>query len=238
MIPVSTAGVPTATAPYRDPARHLDSVLSRLERRTLLWLAGRLPRFVHSDHLTALALLAMAGVGLSYWWAATNPLGLAAASVCLAINWFGDSLDGTLARVRNCQRPRYGYYVDHVIDEFGIAFLFGGLALSGYMTPWVAALVLIAYFMLCIEVYLATHVLDVFRMTFFRMGPTELRILLAVGNTVAIVRPAVSPFGEPMLLFDLGGIVGAAGLALTLFYSAVVNARRLYRLEPRAAARS
>jgi phosphatidylglycerophosphate synthase len=237
MIPVSAPTASAAPAPYRDPTRHLDSVLATLERRTLLWLAGRMPRFVHSDHLTALALVAMAGVGLSYWWAATNPLGLVAASVCLAINWFGDSLDGTLARVRGCPRPRYGYYVDHVIDELGIAFLFGGLALSGYMTPWVAAAVLVAYFMLCIEVYLATHVLDTFRMTFFKMGPTELRILLAIGNTVALVRPMVSPFGEPVLLFDIGGIVGAAGLALTLVFSAIGNTRTLYRLEPRAAGR-
>jgi hypothetical protein len=89
--------------------------------------------------------------------------------------------------------------------------------------------------MLCIEVYLAAHVLDTFRMTFFKMGPTELRILLAAGNTVALVRPVVAPFGEPILLFDLGGIVGAVGLACTLVYSAISNTRRLYALEPRAA---
>ena len=221
-----------AATPYRDPHRHLDSVLAPLERRTLRWLAERMPRSVHSDHLTALALCAMAGAGLCYWWAATNPLGLVAASVCLAINWFGDSLDGTLARVRACPRPRYGYYVDHVVDEIGAVFLLGGLAVSGYMSPWVAAAVLIAYFMLCIEVYLAAHVLDTFRMTFFKMGPTELRVVLAIGNMVALVRPVVSPLGEPMLLFDAGGVAAAAGLALTWIVSAVTSTRRLYRLEP------
>jgi len=221
-----------APEPYRDPARHLDGVLSTLERRTLVWLAERMPRWVHSDHLTALALAAMFGAGLSYWWAASNPLGLAAATVLLAVNWFGDSLDGTLARVRRCQRPRYGFYVDHVIDAFGAAFLFGGLGLSGYMSPWIAAALLIAYFMLTIEVYLATHVLGTFRMSYFKMGPTELRILLALGNVAAAFRPVVQPFGEPMLLFDAGGAIGAIGLLLTLLYSAARHTRILYRLEP------
>jgi archaetidylinositol phosphate synthase len=218
---------------YRDATRSLTSVLAPLEKRVLVWMAERLPRQVHSDHLTALALVAMFGAGLSYWWASANPLGLIAATICLAVNWFGDSLDGTLARVRQCQRPRYGFYVDHVIDEFGVAFLLGGLALSGYMTPWVAIALLIAYFMLCIEVFLATHVLGTFRMSYFKMGPTELRILLALGNGVALARPDVTIAGQTWLLFDVGGAIGAAGLVLTLFYSAVSNTRALARLEPR-----
>jgi phosphatidylglycerophosphate synthase len=220
------------SAAYRDPTRALHSILAPAERRTLIWLAARMPRAVHSDHLTALALLAMLGAGLSYWWAASNPIGLAAATFCLAVNWFGDSLDGTLARVRGRQRPRYGFYVDHVIDEFGTAFLFAGLALSGYMSPWVAAVLVIVYFMLCIEVFLATHVLGTFHMSFLGMGPTELRILLAIGNAVAFVRPVVTPFGFDMRLFDVGGLVGAAGLLVTLLVSAVRHTRALYRLEP------
>jgi phosphatidylglycerophosphate synthase len=210
----------------------LTSVLAPLEKRVLIWLAVRLPRWVNSDHLTALALLAMLGAGLSYWWASTAPLGLALVCVFLAINWFGDSLDGTLARVRDRQRPRYGFYVDHVVDEFGIAFLLGGLALSGYMSPGVAIALLVAYFMLCIEVYLATHVLGTFRMSYFKVGPTELRIILAIGNLTAIFHPTASLFGREWLLFDVGGVVGAAGLLLTLMFSALSNTRKLYRLEP------
>jgi len=217
---------------YQDPTRHLTSVLAPLEKRTLVWLAERMPRRINSDHLTILALVAMLGAGLSYWWASANPLGLVAATVCLALNWFGDSLDGTLARVRQCQRPRYGFYVDHVIDEFGIALLIGGMSLSGYMSPWVAAVLLISYFMLCVEVFLATHVLGTFRMSFFKVGPTELRILLAIGNAVALSKPTAHLFGQEFLLFDVGGVIGAIGLAFTLVLSAVSNTRKLYQLEP------
>jgi len=217
---------------YQDPTRHLTSILAPIEKRTLVWLAERMPRRINSDHLTILALLAMLGAGLSYWWASVNPLGLVAATFCLALNWFGDSLDGTLARVRQRQRPRYGFYVDHVIDEFGIAFLIGGMSLSGYMSPWVAALLLIAYFMLTVEVFLATHVLGTFRMSFFKVGPTELRILLAIGNAVALWKPTSHVFGQDFPFFDLGGLIGAIGLALTLVLSAISNTRKLYRLEP------
>ena len=219
-------------AAYQDPTRLLSSVLAPLEKRTLVWLAERMPRRVNSDHLTVLALVAMLGAGLSYWWASVNPIGLVAATVCLALNWFGDSLDGTLARVRQCQRPRYGFYVDHVIDEFGIALLIGGMSLSGYMSPWVAAVLLIAYLMLTVEVFLATHVLGTFRMTFLKMGPTELRILLAIGNAVALWKPTATIAGHEFLLFDVGGVIGAIGLAFTLVFSAISNTRKLYRLEP------
>ena len=217
---------------YRDPTRQLTSVLAPIERRTLVWLAERMPSCINSDHLTALALVAMFGAGLSYWWASESPLGLVAATVCLAVNWFGDSLDGTLARVRRRQRPRYGFYVDHVVDEFGMAFLVGGMSLSGLMSPPVAAALLVAYFMLTVEVCLATHVLGTFRMSFFKVGPTELRILLAIGNAVALSRPTAHVFGQELLLFDVGGAIAAAGLLVTLVVSAVSNTRQLRVLEP------
>src|SRR4029453_13284989 len=124
--------------PFKDATRELTSVLAPVEKRCLIWLAHRMPGFVNSDHLTLLALVAMAAAGLSYWLSARTPIGLVLVNVSLALNWFGDSLDGALARVRQQQRPRYGFYVDHVVDAFGAAFLFGGLALSGYMHPYIA----------------------------------------------------------------------------------------------------
>ena len=218
--------------PFRDATRILSSVLSPLEKRTLLWLAARMPSFVNSDHLTALALVAMLGAGLSYWLASWSPVGLLLAVLCLALNWFGDSLDGTLARVRQHQRPRYGYYVDHVVDAFGALFLLGGLALSGFMSPVIAFGLLIAYFMLSIEVFLAAHSLGEFKITHFNMGPTELRILLSIGSLVLLVKPTAVIFGHQYLLFDVGGAVGIAGLLVTLVVSAVRNTRTLYREEP------
>jgi phosphatidylglycerophosphate synthase len=209
-----------------------ENVLSRVERRTLIWLATRMPSAINSDHLTGLALVAMIGAGASYWLASVTPLGLVLATVCLAINWFGDSLDGTVARVRQRQRPRYGYYVDHVVDAVGAFALFAGLALSGYMSPGVAAVVLLAYYLLCVEVYLAAHAIGRFQMSFFAMGPTELRILLALGNVALALHPTATILGQTFNLFDVGGVIGAGGLAITFLYSAARNTRRLYLEEP------
>jgi len=229
---VSATPIPAARSkPFADATRVLSSILTPLEKRTLLFLAHRMPRWVHSDHLTALALAAMLGAGLSYWLARITPLGLVLVVVCLAINWFGDSLDGTLARVRQRQRPRYGYYVDHAVDLAGTACLVGGLALSGFMTPVVALGVLGAYFMLSAEVYLATHSLGTFKMSYFKIGPTELRIILSIGTLALLRHPAPTFFGRSFLLFDVGGVVAAAGMVATFAVSAVTNGRTLYHLE-------
>ncbi|HKW02386.1 MAG TPA: CDP-alcohol phosphatidyltransferase family protein [Vicinamibacterales bacterium] len=228
----TAARIAAPTKPAADATRVLTSVLAPLEKRVLLFLAHRMPRWVNSDHLTALALVAMLGAGLSYWMAARYPIGLALVVVCLAINWFGDSLDGTVARVRQQQRPRYGFYVDHVVDAFGTAFLIGGLALSGYMSPLVAFGLLVAYFMLSAEVYLATYSLGTFKMSYFKVGPTELRIILAIGTLMLYVRPTVVFFGHPAKLFDIGGGFAIAGLLVTLVASAISNTRTLYRAEP------
>jgi phosphatidylglycerophosphate synthase len=227
---VLTTQAPAKT--FTEATRIQQSVLTRLEKRTLHWLAVRMPARVNSDHLTVLALLAMMGVGASYWLSSVTPVGLVLAIVLLAVNWFGDSLDGTLARVRQQQRPRYGYYVDHVVDVIGVVFLFGGLALSGLMSLPIATVLLLAYFLVSLEVYLATHSLGNFQMSFFGVGPTELRILLALGNVVVLLRPEPTVLGTTFTLFDVGGLVGAVGLVGTFFYSAARNTRALYRAEP------
>jgi len=230
---MTTATTTTADGKsFKSATRLLGSLLTAIEKRTLRWLAERMPASVNSDDLTILALVAMVGVGLSYWLAAFDPIFLLLVNVFLAINWFGDSLDGTLARVRNTQRPRYGYYVDHIVDVIGTFFLFGGLALSGYMSPAVAALLLIAYFMVCLEVYLATVSLGTFKMDFMRIGPTELRILLAIGNIALLFHPMATVFGHTFKLFDVGGVIGTAGMFSVLIISTIRNTRTLYRAEP------
>jgi phosphatidylglycerophosphate synthase len=191
-----------------------------------------MPARVNSDHLTVLALVAMAGVGASYWLVSVAPIGLLLATICLAINWFGDSLDGTLARVRDRQRPRYGYYVDHVVDVVGTVLLFGGLALSGLMQPAIAVLALLAYFLVSLEVYLATHSLGEFQMSFFGFGPTELRLLLGAGNTILFLYPATEVASSGLSPFDVGGLIAAICLVGVFIRSAVTNTRRLYREEP------
>ena len=221
-----------STTEFGEARRVMTSVLASLERRCLLWLAARLPRWMNSDHLTILALFAMLMTGVSYYVARGHRFALLFAVVWLAVNWFGDSLDGTLARVRRQQRPRYGFYVDHVVDCFGVLFLLAGLALSGYMSPLVAMGVLVAYFMLSIEVYLATYCLTVFRLSFWGLGPTELRFVLAIGTLALLFDPTVGVLGQRYRLFDVGGLVAIAGIAVTLVVSVVQNVRALYRAEP------
>src|ERR1700683_1018502 len=138
---------------FQSAERLQHSLLTPIEKRVLLWLAERLPAWVNSDHLTLLGFLSLAGVGCSYWYSRQSRAGLVLASLFLILNWFGDSLDGTLARVRNRQRPRYGFYVDHMLDACGSVFVFAGLALSGYMSPRIAAALLVAYLLLSIEAY-------------------------------------------------------------------------------------
>jgi phosphatidylglycerophosphate synthase len=217
--------------PFPDMLRVQQSWVAAVEKRALLWLAARTPAGINSDHLTALGLVAQIGAGMFYALAAWNRYALLGVIACLAFNWLGDSLDGTLARVRQRLRPRYGFYVDHMVDSFGALALMGGLALSGYMQPWIAIGLLIAFLMLSIQSYLATHTLGEFRISFWRFGPTELRLLLAVGNLVLFWKPVVHFIGGKYRLFDVGGAIGLAGMGSMVVVFTAQNTVRLYREE-------
>ena len=208
-----------------------ESFLACAERRALIWLAARTPEWIGPDHLTVVGFAAQIGAGACYALASVNRLALLGVIACLAFNWLGDSLDGTIARVRQRQRPRYGFYVDHMVDSFGALALMGGLALSGYMHPWIAIGLLVAFLMLSIQSYLATHALGEFRISFWHFGPTELRILLAVGNLVLLWRPFVHMFGRTFRLFDVGGAIGLSGMSVMVVAFTVENTLRLYREE-------
>ena len=216
---------------FKNAERQQLSILTPLEKRTLRWLAERMPAWVNSDHLTLLGFAGMILTGVSYYLAQYNPLFLVAGNVCLAINWFGDSLDGTLARVRNRQRPRYGFYVDHIVDAFGVSFVVAGLGLSGYMSPSIAMGFLIAYFLMNIEIYLATYSLGVFKLSYGIMGPTELRIIVAIGNFVLLSRKIVHIGGAPYLLCDVSGVVAIVVLVGIAIVSSIKNTIRLYNEE-------
>ena len=166
---------------FQQAQRLQESVLARYEKRVLVWLAERTPGCIHSDHLTSLGFFAQVATGISYALGRFNRLWLLAAIACLGLNWLGDSLDGTLARVRQRQRPRYGFYVDHMLDSIGAVALMAGLAVSGYMSPAVAIGLLVLFLLLSIQSYLATYTLGEFRMSFWTLGPTELRLLLVAG---------------------------------------------------------
>ena len=219
------------TTEFKTAARAHTSVLAAAEKRTLIWIATRLPGWVNSDHLTALGFVSLILAGICYWAASYNPLALLLVIPFLAFNWFGDSLDGTLARVRNRQRPRYGFYVDHVLDALGMSFLMAGMALSGYLSPLVAGVFLIMYLLLSIEIYLATYTIGTFHLSYWRFGPTELRILLVIGNLFALRRPDATIAGHSFLLFDVGFGIGAAALAVILVQATVKHIVMLYREE-------
>ena len=226
--------MPTASSKphFKDANRAQLSLLAPLEKRTLLWLAARMPPAVNSDHLTVLGFLSLIGAGLSYWYARTNRVGLVLVIGFLVLNWVGDSLDGTLARYRQRLRPRYGFYVDHVVDMFGTFFLLGGLGLSGYMSFPLAMALVIAYFMLSIEVYLTTYTIGTFHLSFWKFSPTELRILLAIGNIALLVRGGGAKLaGHQFLLFDVGGAVGLVGMAVMLVTSTIKHTVQLYNEE-------
>jgi archaetidylinositol phosphate synthase len=207
------------------------SFLAAAEKRTLVAIARRLPARINSDHLTGLGFVALLAAGASYAFARQHPTGLLLVIPLLAINWFGDSLDGTLARVRDCQRPRYGFYVDHILDAIGMSALMTGMAFSGYISPAVAAVFLIVYLLLSIEIYLATYTVGVFHLSYWSFGPTELRLLLVAGNLAALRRPDVVIAGHRLLLFDVGFAIGACALAAILLQAAVKHTRELYLTE-------
>jgi phosphatidylglycerophosphate synthase len=219
------------TENFRDAERAQLSMLARGEKRLLIWMAHRMPGWVSSDHLTLIGFAAMFAAGLCYWAARWDRRALIGVIVALAVNWFGDSLDGTVARVRNRLRPRYGFYVDHVTDALGTSFLMCGLALSGYMNPFIALGLLIAYFLLSIEVYLATYTIGTFHLSFWSFGPTELRLLLCVGNIALFYRPVVTLLGGKYLLFDVGGTIGIIGMAAMFVATSIGHTRALYNAE-------
>ena len=216
---------------FKNATRLQNSFTAAPERQALLWLAARMPPSINSDHLTLLGFVAMFLAGGSYVLARWNPWGLLLATLCLVLNWLGDSLDGTLARVRNRQRPRYGFYVDHMTDSFGALFLMGGLAVSGYVDWRIAMGLLVAFLLLSIESYLASYTLGVFRLSFAKFGPTEIRILLAIANTILFFMPAARIPGWSHRLLNVGGAIAIVAMAAMALFAAVSHTLTLHRQE-------
>jgi phosphatidylglycerophosphate synthase len=217
---------------FKSARRINHSLTASMEKRALQWMAVRLPGWVTSDQLTILGLMAQLGAGLSYALSRYNSYALLLAILCLTLNWFGDSMDGTLARVRCQLRPRYGFYVDHMVDAFGSIALMCGLGYSGYLHWQTAIGMLIAFLLLSCESYLATYTLSQFQLSQGIFGPTEIRILLAIGTLALLHSPYSTVFHHRMLLFDLGGSIAtlcmfAAAIMLTLRHTT-----QLYREEP------
>jgi archaetidylinositol phosphate synthase len=211
-------------------------LLARPEGRVLEWIARRLPAWVMPDHLTALGVVAAIGIAVAYVLSNGDPVWLWAASGLLVVHWLGDSLDGTLARVRRTERPRYGYYLDHLVDAIATALIGIGLGLSPHMLLVTGLVVVIAYLVLSINTYLETHTLGVFSLGYGRLGPTEARLaLIAVNALLALgLLPAISAFGLGVTALDVVGLGAATAMLVALGVRAARNLRELARREPPA----
>ncbi len=215
--------------PFQDARRVHEALSADLEKRALVWMAERTPAWIGSDTLTLIGFFGQMMAGVSYAMARYHRYWLVIGIGFLAMNWLGDSLDGTLARVRQQQRPRYGFYVDHMVDSIGAVAMMAGLALSGYMHPYIAVGLLVAFLLLSIQSYLATYTLGEFHLSFWAFGPTELRILLMIGNLALLRWPVV--LQHRCRLFDVGGAAGMLGMTAMLVYITARNTRKLYREE-------
>ncbi len=211
-----------------------ESIVSGPEKAILVKLATLTPGWINSDHLTLLGFFSQCAAGVCYAIARWHRSALLVGILFIALNWLGDSLDGTLARFRKRERPRYGFYVDHITDTIAAFFLMGGLAFSGFVHPAIAFGLLISFLMLSIEAYLATYTLGQFRLSYWKFGPTEIRILLAIGNLALLHHPVVKLFGRHVQLFDIGGTVAIMGMAMMLIVSAISHTAKLYREETAA----
>src|SRR5829696_9166918 len=223
-----------------DAPRSKEFLLARHEGRVLEWIATRLPARVMPDHMTALGVLAAFGIAGAYLLSNGGTVWLWAASALLVIHWLGDSLDGTLARVRRIERPKYGYYLDHLVDALATAVIGLGLGLSPWMLLSVGLVIVIAYLVLSINVYLETYAFGVFTLGYGRVGPTEMRLALIGLNTLIALGVGlgfqVGPLGLTVL--DLIGLAVAGVMLITLVGRGARNLRMLAEMEPAGKARA
>ncbi len=226
----------TAQSTGVNASREPNFLLAKAEKRALRWIAARLPRRILPDDMTALGVIAALGICAAYLLSNESSVWLWAASALLVVHWLGDSLDGTLARVRGIQRPRYGYYLDHLVDAVSTAAIGIGLGLSPYMLLSVGALIVVAYLVLSINVYLESQALGRFSIGYGLVGPTEVRLLLIALNTALALGFAMDfeVFGTTLTALDLGGGAIAATMLALLAARARRNLRELALAEPAA----
>jgi phosphatidylglycerophosphate synthase len=220
--------------PRADAERRALSVLARFERWALPRIAASLPAWVLPDHLTLVGILAATVIAVAYALSNRSPAWLWVANAGLVVHWFGDSLDGTLARTRHIERPRYGFYLDHLTDAYSTFAIGLGLGLSPYMLLGTGLAIVTAYLVLSINVYLETHVFGVFRYGYGILGPTETRLLLIVLNTFAALTGALNfrIAALDLTSIDVVGVLAAAAMSALLATRVARNLRTLARLEP------
>ena len=225
----------------KQAVRIQTSILNGLEKKALVWMAERMPRWVNSDMLTAVGTIGSAIICAGYILCNLNINFLWMASLGFVINWFGDSLDGTLARVRNQQRPRYGFFVDHNMDCLNEVMMFFGLGLSPFMDFRLGLFVLVAYLLLSIYVFINSHIKGEFKLTYAKLGPTELRVLAIIANMILLYVTPIREFRHEMHFFgidyalsalDCIAIVVLVAVLITYFFNFIRDAKEYSKMEP------
>ena len=214
--------------------REMTFLLAGVEQPVLQFLARRVPRTIRSNHLTALGVLGATGAGAAYALTNFSTVWLWIASLMLVLNWVGDSLDGTLARVRGTQRPKYGYYLDHIVDAYSTTVIGLGLGLSPYVYLGIALGIVIVYLAMSINVYLESTVFGVFKISYGRIGPTEVRLILILLNTIAFITTGwPSPLPVPIaVLANWTLAILLVGMVALFVGRFARNLYRLAKLEP------
>lgn len=209
-----------------EQQRVLESFTAAAEKRLLVAMCDRMPARVNSDHLTAVGLLGSFGVFAGFALSRLSPGWLALSIAGIVLNWFGDSMDGTLARVRHRERPRYGFYIDHSVDVIAEALVFLGLGVSPYVRLDIACLALIGYLALSVEVFIRSFTDGVFRISFSKLGPTEMRLIL-VAVILTMLFAGQLPLYAPLHLTWYDGVAGSIGMLLGgVFISQVLRGKR------------
>ncbi len=212
------------------------SLLNRLEKKALVWFAERQPRWVTSDTLTFFGVAAAVLYAIFCWMARYNVNYLWASSFCLVLNWYGDSLDGTLARIRNTQRPKYGFFIDHSLDALTTCLFCLGLGLSPLMYLSISLFIMGGYLCMSIYTYISTIVLGKFRLTYASLGPTEMRLVIIAVFIFYMYFPmnehTVEVFGEPWTIYDGIGALVAIALFVIYIVSLIKDLRALAKVDP------
>ncbi len=213
------------------------SLLNSAEKRLLVWLAERQPRWVTSDMLTVVGVVGAFLTGLGFYLTHYNLNWLWLSSAGLVVNWYGDSLDGTLARVRNCQRPVYGYYLDHTVDCINEAFMFVGAGLSPLVNLNLALAVFILYLFMTINVSINAHLKSEFRLTYAKLGPTEFRLLIIIANTLLLALPALTSYrmtlgSHQATALDIVALAIIAILTIIYIVTVLSDASKYARIDP------
>lgn len=218
------------------------SLLNGAERKALIWLAERQPSWVTSDMLTFVGTLGSMMFAIGFILSGNNVNWLWLSSLGMVINWYGDSLDGTLARVRKTQRPIYGYYLDHTVDCINEGLMFFGIGLSGWMRLELALTAFVLYLFLTINVSMNAHLKGEFKLSYGKLGPTEFRILVILADTVLFFVPAIRQFSKSICIgnqsiclssLDLLAVLVIAALIVIYLATIISDAKHYSSIDPK-----